>query len=114
MRLKLRQDKQFVIKMIILAGVIALLVVRSERVLSGTGKLITALTPLIAGAILAFILTMLVNLFERVLFPKTEKLFLRKARTPIALLISVIIVLCLIALVLPDYPAADQNRQPPG
>lgn len=100
MRLKLRQDKQFVIKMIILAGVIALLVVRSERVLSGTGKLITALTPLIAGAILAFILTMLVNLFERVLFPKTEKLFLRKARMPIALLISVIIVLCLIALVL--------------
>lgn len=100
MKLKLQPNKQFVIKMIILAGVIALLVVRSERVLSGTGKLFTALTPLIAGAILAFILTMIVNILERILFPKTKHIFLKKARTPLALLLSIIIVLCVLALLL--------------
>ena len=86
--------------MIVLAGVIALLVVRSERLLSGTGKLLTTLTPLIAGAILAFILTMLVNSFEHMLFSKTEKPLLKKVRTPLALFISIAVVLLLIALFL--------------
>lgn len=100
MKLKLEQHKRFVIKMIVLAGVIALLVVRSERLLSGTGKLLTTLTPLIAGAILAFILTMLVNSFEHMLFSKTEKPLLKKVRTPLALFISIAVVLLLIALFL--------------
>ncbi|NMB28850.1 MAG: AI-2E family transporter [Clostridiaceae bacterium] len=100
MKLKLEQHKRFVIKMIVLAGVTALLVVRSERLLSGTGKLLTTLTPLIAGAILAFILTMLVNSFEHMLFSKTEKPLLKKVRTPLALFISIAVVLLLIALFL--------------
>lgn len=100
MKLKLEEYKLFVIRMIILAGVIALLVVRSERLLSGTGKLLSTLSPLIAGAILAFILTMLVNLFEHMLFPKTEKRLLKKFRTPLALFISIAVMLLLIALLL--------------
>ncbi len=100
MKLKLESYKLFVIRMIILAGVIALIVVRSERLLSGTGKLLSALSPLITGAILAFILTMLVNSFEHMLFPQTEKSFLKKMRTPLALFISIAVVLLLIALLL--------------
>ncbi|MGI6507645.1 MAG: AI-2E family transporter [Saccharofermentanales bacterium] len=100
MKLKLESYKLFVIRMIILAGLIALIVVRSERLLSGTGKLLSALSPLIAGAILAFILTMLVNSFEHMLFPKTEKTILKKMRTPLALFISIAVVLLLIALLL--------------
>ncbi|HHW93937.1 MAG TPA: AI-2E family transporter [Clostridiaceae bacterium] len=100
MNLKLQSYKQFVTRMIILAGVIALLVVRSERLLSGTGKLLSAFSPLIAGGILAFILTILVNAFERVLFQRTEKPLLNKLRTPLALFISLAIVLLIIALLL--------------
>jgi predicted PurR-regulated permease PerM len=100
MKLKLEQHKSFVIRMMVLAGVIALLVVRSERLLSGTGRLLSTLSPLIAGAILAFILTMLVNSFEHMLFPKTEKPLLKKVRTPLALFISIAVVLLLIALLL--------------
>ncbi len=100
MNFKLESYKLFVIRMIILAGVIALLVVRSERLLSGTGKLLSTLSPLIAGAILAFILTMLVNSFEHMLFPKTKNHLLAKLRTPIALFISFAVVLLLIALFL--------------
>ncbi|HKL60316.1 MAG TPA: AI-2E family transporter [Sphaerochaeta sp.] len=80
-------------KLLLLAGTLALVVVRFATVISFIEKILDLLTPLIMGCVMAFLVDLLVKPLERL----CNKLFKkrRKLSRPFAILISVIIVVAL-------------------
>lgn len=63
------------------------------------GTLLRASTPLLVGALVAFILNLPMSAFERRFFPKSEKKFVRRVRRPVCLIAAMIAVLAIIALI---------------
>lgn len=67
-------------------------------VVSFLGIVLTAIVPLIVGAAIAYVISIPMNFLERHLFPTATSTFANAVRKPIALLITVVIVLAGIAL----------------
>lgn len=63
------------------------------------GTLLGAATPLLVGAMVAFILNLPMSAFERRFFPKSEKKLIRRVRRPVCLIAAIIAVLAIIALI---------------
>ena len=63
------------------------------------GTLLGAATPLLVGALVAFILNLPMSAFERRFFPKSEKKLIRRVRRPVCLIVAIIAVLAIIALI---------------
>ena len=61
--------------------------------------LIGAATPLLAGALVAFILNIPMSAFERRFFPRSEKKAVKKLRRPVCMIAAVIAVLAIIVLI---------------
>ena len=61
--------------------------------------LLGAATPLLVGALLAFILNIPMSAFERRFFPKSEKKFVKKIRRPLCMVAAVLAVIAIITLI---------------
>lgn len=70
------------------------------------GKLITAISPLILGCILAYPLNILMSFYERHFFPRAKNKAISKIRVPVSLLLAIIslvaIITAIIALIVPQ------------
>ncbi|HAF85373.1 MAG TPA: hypothetical protein DCG32_03215 [Sphaerochaeta sp.] len=86
-------DYRKTVRLLLLTGLLALVVVRFCGVLAFAEKLLGLLTPLIMGFVIAFLVDLLVRPFERLfnrLFGRTRKL-----SRPLAILFAVIVVVAL-------------------
>ncbi|MBI9093533.1 MAG: AI-2E family transporter [Sphaerochaeta sp.] len=86
-------DYRKIVKLLLLTGLLALVVVRFSGVLAFAQKLLRLLTPLIMGFIIAFLVDLVVRPLERLF----NRLFRRerKLSRPLAILFAVIIVIAL-------------------
>ncbi|MCF0155404.1 MAG: AI-2E family transporter, partial [Veillonella sp.] len=87
----LRHYKQIIL-LICLAGVVATAAMRVNDISHFALSLFDACMPLIVGFCMAFILNIVVVRFERILWPKHHHKWLRHARRPVALLLSLLAV----------------------
>lgn len=64
------------------------------------GVIYAAIYPLILGAVIAYIFNIILSGLEKRYFPKTQSVGIKKARRPICIVLSFLIVLAIIALIL--------------
>ena len=64
------------------------------------GLLIGAAAPLLIGGVIAYLINILMGVYERWYFPRTQKKFLQKSRRPICMLGAMFTLLAVIALVI--------------
>ena len=94
MEIKGPMDFRQVVKLLVLTGLLALVVVRFAKVLSVIEKVLNLLTPLIMGFVMAFLVDLMVKPLERL----CAKLFKTRKNVsrPFAILLSLIIVIALL------------------
>lgn len=91
--------KNFAIKVIIFA-IAALIVIHFGKVLGFFNKVLSILFPFTIGLVIAYIWNMLLNPFEKILFPNSKNKILNHIRRPLSILLSLLVIIGIVALVL--------------
>ncbi len=94
-----REMKHY-LKIGILAVALVLIVKYFSVILSGIGLVLDAATPLVIGGVIAYILNLLMKQLEKIYFPKSKKKIVTQTRRPVCIVLSLIFMLCIIALVI--------------
>ena len=98
---KLNRAKQNqMIKMILLAGVVLLIVLYFPDVINKTRALLAVFYPLLIGAIIAFILNILMSGYEKIYFPASQNRFVNGSRRGICLLLAMLTIVLIVYIVL--------------
>ncbi|HPT69275.1 MAG TPA: AI-2E family transporter [Syntrophomonas sp.] len=98
---KLNKAKQNqMIKMILLAGVVLLIVLYFPDVINKTRALLAVFYPLLIGAIIAFILNILMSGYEKIYFPASQNRFVNGSRRGICLLLAMLTIVLIVYIVL--------------
>lgn len=102
-------DKQFIVKILFIAVVI-LIIYNWTQVVSFIGVVWRVAFPLVLGGMMAYVLNLLMNQFEKRLYPNTEKTWLQHTRRPLAIILSILViglvVTGIVALVVPQLVSA--------
>ncbi len=105
-------DKAFISRLVVIA-LIGLAVFRFDIIVGAIWSVIDVLTPLTIGCIMAYSINVLMRPIERRLFPRADFKFAKQTRRGVAITLSVLILMAVIALVLwmiipslADAPAA--------
>ena len=61
--------------------------------------LLGAASPLLVGALIAYVLNILMSAYERLFFSKNEKKFVRKMRRPLCLTLAIVTLVAIVVLV---------------
>lgn len=88
------------IKLIILTGVVLLIVLYFPEVINKTRDLLAAFYPLLLGAVIAFILNILMSRYEKCYFPASQKRIITKSRRGICLLLAILTIVLIVYLIL--------------
>ncbi len=81
------------------AVVIFILLLQSwDAVISFIGIVLTAIIPLVVGAAIAYVVSIPTKFLERHLFPNTSAAFLKAIRRPLALIVTIVILVSVLAL----------------
>ena len=72
------------VRLMLFAALLALCVIHSAAIVSGLLFLLNAARPIIIGAAIAYVLEIVTGRLERILFPKTTRKWLIKARRPLS------------------------------
>ena len=88
------------VRLMLFAALLALCVIHSAAIVSGLLFLLNAARPIIIGAAIAYVLEIVTGRLERILFPKTTRKWLIKARRPIAVALGMIAVISLLVLLI--------------
>ncbi|KAA9298073.1 MULTISPECIES: AI-2E family transporter [Aerococcus] len=83
-------------------GIIALclIVLNWSTIISWLGQVWSIAYPITLGAMMAYVVNILMSLYEKYLWPHTDKDWLRKIRRPIAIVLALLTILAIIALTL--------------
>lgn len=95
-----RDIKKNIILIITYIALIIFVLVNFEKILSILGYIINIFSPFIFGAIVAFVLNVLVNFIERKLFGKEKKKTWLKIKRPLSIAISVVLVIFIIVFIM--------------
>ena len=87
-----------IVRLMLLAALLALAVIHIEFILDTMIMLWRVASPLIVGAILAYILEIIIKRFEKLFFPKSKKTWLCQARRPICIMLATVLVVFLAVL----------------
>lgn len=102
-------DKQFIVKILFIAVVI-LIIYNWTQVVSFIGVVWRVAFPIVLGGMMAYVLNLLMNQFEKRLYPNTEKTWLQHTRRPLAIILSILViglvVTGIVALVVPQLVSA--------
>lgn len=102
-------DKQFIVKILFIAVVI-LVIYNWTQVVSFIGVVWRVAFPIVLGGMMAYVLNLLMNQFEKRLYPNTEKTWLQHTRRPLAIILSILViglvVTGIVALVVPQLVSA--------
>lgn len=98
-------DRRIVIYIIIIA--VAILSVQNfEAVLGAAGIALNVLKPLLLGAVIAYILNIIMKKIEKIYFPKSDSRFIKESRRIVSILLSmfsiVVIFMLIVRLILPE------------
>ena len=99
-----------IVRLMLLAALLALAVIHIEFIINTALKLWRVASPLIVGAILAYILEIIIKRFERLFFPKSKNKWVCKARRPICILLATFLVIffavLLVSIIIPGLTEA--------
>ncbi len=87
-----------IVRLMLLAALLALAVMHVEFILDTVLRLWQVASPLMLGAILAYILEIIIKRFEKIFFPKSRKPWMCRARRPICILLATVLVVFLAVL----------------
>ncbi|MBR4331996.1 MAG: AI-2E family transporter [Clostridia bacterium] len=87
-----------IVRLMLLAALLALAVMHVEFILNTVLRLWQVASPLMLGAILAYILEIIIKRFEKIFFPKSRKPWMCRARRPICILLATVLVVFLAVL----------------
>ncbi len=80
-------------KTIVFIGLILLIVLNFKDVLNIFRTVYTVISPLLLGAIIAFILNILVVTYEKIYFPKSKSKLVKKSRRGVCILLSILTII---------------------
>ncbi len=80
------------VRLMLLAALLALAVMHVEFILDTALRLWQVASPMVVGAILAYILEIIIKRFEKVFFPQSKKQWVNKARRPVCILLATVLV----------------------
>ena len=87
-----------IVRLMLLAALLALAVIHIEFIIDTVKLFWRVASPLILGAIIAYILEIMIKRIEKIFFPNSKNKWLRKARRPICILLTTVLVLFLLVL----------------
>lgn len=70
-----------------------------DAFVSTLGTLIGVASPLIIGAVIAYVVSIPMGLFERIYFPNSKKAFFKKSRTPVCMILAFVSLLAVVVAV---------------
>lgn len=82
-----------VIKTITFIGLVLLIVLNFNDVINIFRKIYTVVAPLLIGAVMAFVLNILVNTYEKIYFPKSRNRTIIKSRRGVCILLSILTII---------------------
>lgn len=85
-----------IFKTIIFIGMVLLVVLNFGDVINILGKLYAVIAPLLIGAIMAFVLNILVVFYEKIYFPKSKDKIINKSRRGVCILLSILTIILVI------------------
>ncbi|UUX32823.1 AI-2E family transporter [Fundicoccus culcitae] len=91
---------QLAIKYLVLIAILAAIVLNYNSVLSYLSTIWRVLSPILSGFVFAFILNLLMTLIEKYLFPTTTDERLIGLRRPLAILLTLLVVLLTVSIIL--------------
>ncbi len=94
-----KMDKK-IIKYFILIAVLVLAVTRFDTLLGFMGKLWSIATPLVLGAVMAYILNIIMKKLEQFFFPKSKKKFVAVIRRPVCIVLSILLIVLVVFLII--------------
>ena len=86
-------------KLMVLAAVLVLVVIYSEKVIAGIGFFFSILSPFIVGGIIAFILNLPMRAYENRLFKRWKGKSADKLKRPLCMVLSIVTVLLILTIV---------------
>lgn len=90
------KKRKSIFKIIVFIGLVLLVVLNFNDVLSVARNILNVVTPLILGAIIAYILNILVVAYEKIYFPKSKKSIVIKSRRAVSILLSLLTIILVI------------------
>ncbi|HAQ40480.1 MAG TPA: AI-2E family transporter [Clostridiales bacterium] len=94
------KKRKSIIKIIVFIGLILLIVLKFNDVLNILKKIYVVFVPLLLGAVMAFVLNILVNTYEKIYFPKSKNKALIKSRRGVCILLSFLTIILIIVFFL--------------
>lgn len=91
-----RKKQKSVIKTIIFIGFVLLIVLNFNDVINTLRNIYTVISPLLLGAIIAFVLNILVVAYEKIYFPKSKGKLVIKSRRGVSILLSILTIILVI------------------
>ena len=102
--------ERWIVRLMLLAALLALGVINSDKVYNGFKNVIHAAGPLVWGAALAYVLDIYIDRMERILLPNSKRTWVIRARRPAAIALAVLVLigfaLLLIYVIIPGLAAA--------
>ncbi len=89
-------DKQFIARILFIAVVI-LIIFNWSQVASAFGVVWQVAFPIVLGGMMAYVLNLLMNQFEKRFYPNTDKKWLQHTRRPLAIVLSILIITLVVA-----------------
>ncbi|HBY90869.1 MAG: AI-2E family transporter [Ruoffia tabacinasalis] len=97
---KLGRLDRMVMKYVILAAVFILVIFNYQHIFAGLRELWDIISPVVYGFVFAYILNLIMVMYEGFWFPETDNELLIRARRPVSILLALITVIIVIVLVL--------------
>ncbi|MBP1760753.1 MAG: hypothetical protein H6Q64_295, partial [Firmicutes bacterium] len=98
---KLNKAKQNqTVRLILLIGVVMLVVLYFPEVVSKTRSLLAVFYPLLLGALIAFILNILMSGYEKIYFPASRNRFINGTRRGMCLVLAILTIVLIVFIVL--------------
>ncbi|MCI8515068.1 MAG: AI-2E family transporter [Lachnospiraceae bacterium] len=87
-----RKKDRMVLRYLLMVTAAALGVCYFDRIAAGAGLLLRVLNPLLIGAVIAYILNLVLRVAEHFYFPNTKNAVLLKIKRPVCILISLLLI----------------------
>lgn len=97
--MQIKQNTSTAIKFLLLVALILISIKYSDKILILGNQIFEVMTPLILGAVLAYILNILVTKIEHFYFPHSKHIFFNKTRRPLSIVLALLTIIGIVILI---------------
>lgn len=97
---KVKKYRFDIIKYLFIAGLIVLAIVNFDRLKNIFSYLLAISMPIILGFIIAYVLNIPMVMLEKLYFPNSDSIVIKKTRRPVSILVSIIIITIVLIFIL--------------